>query len=700
VNSHSRLIQINSLASTPVGLWTQSGYIPDFNYSDGEKEEKLLSDIILNADDTSSTSIELENLIEGWATEYHLSPHRSNLLRYLRLDGEKTVLELGCGCGALTRYLGELDLSVDAVEGSIKRAIVAKERCRDLENVDIIASNFNDICFPGNHYDLITFVGVLEYAGRFSTDEKTAEQAVLHALKKCVPSLTENGAIVIAIENRLGKKYFSGAGEDHYGLAFEGIKGYPHYSGIKTWSRNEWIDILDQVDLNYSFHYPFPDYKLPSLVLNDKYVTKNKNAWTHLTGISFRDYHNLVIPRYELGFWEHAHKFGVLGSFANSFLIVANPKNNTPHDIAPYDFVHFSNIQRNPAYRTQTQKPCDTSVVKKIPLYNLDKPITQFLEHKTQNDKWIAGIPLSNIWIKELEKKPFLETLETLTSTYFSYLQSRFKNDIKIGFLVDLSPMNIMVDKSTNWHSFDHEWSYTLPTLDHEFVFFRGLFYFFENAHTFLTTISWKLPSITLIDVLAICFKNVGIDLMSNLMQYIDQEDELQKNILNDMRGISTKDILTLRLGKARTSVQLFWGENINDFAEAKSQTKPISIGYSSQTLVFTIPTDTTSSSIFRVDPGVMPGLFNITFMELSGHLDSKKFTLHRIQPSIFKGRQYITYNNIRFTMRNFKILMVSLNNDPSLIWRIPKAVLNQQFDHLEILVSLNWLGTDELSKN
>ena len=695
MSSDSRLIQINCLAPTPAGFWVQSDNISDFDYSDGEAEEKFLSDIIFNAIDHSSTSVELEKKIQGWVTEYHLSPQRSNLLRYLEFDGKTTMLELGCGCGALTRYLGELGLSVDAIEGSQNRAMVAKERCRHLENVSIAACNFHDISFPDNHYDLISFVGVLEYAGRFSGNEKTAEQAVLHSLRKCIPSLTENGAIIIAIENRLGKKYFDGSGEDHYGLAFEGIRGYPHYSGIKTWSRNEWIDILNKAELHYSFHYPFPDYKLPSLVLNDKYVETNQNAWVHLTSISSRDYHNLITPHYELRFWEYAQRSGVLGSFANSFLIIASPNKSATNDIAPNDFAHFSGLNRKPVYRTQTRKPNCASLVNKLPLYTIDKPVTNFLEQNTKTEKWIAGAPLSNLWIKQLEKKPFLETINSLSSTYFSYLQSRFLDGKNTGLLVDLLPMNIIVDDSNNWTSFDHEWNYSLPTLDHKFVFFRGLFYFFEMAHIFLTTIDRKLPSITLMDILMICFNNVGIDLTHNITKYIDQEDELQQNILNDMHGSSAKDILTLELGKPRIPVQLFWTKTVNDFSESQSQTKLISIGHNFQTLIFTLPTAAKSSNIFRVDPGITPGLFKIMFMELAGYSDSKKIILHRLQPSFFSNRKQITYNNIRFTIKTLKLLMLSLNNDPSLVWSIPATRLNQDFDYLEFKISINWINAN-----
>ena len=50
--------------------------------------------------------------------------------------------ELGAGCGAITRYLGEKFATVFAVEGSFPRARVAKKRCSDLKGVSVLCANF------------------------------------------------------------------------------------------------------------------------------------------------------------------------------------------------------------------------------------------------------------------------------------------------------------------------------------------------------------------------------------------------------------------------------------------------------------------------------------------------------------------------------------------------------------------------------
>ena len=81
---------------------------PPFTYSDGEVEE-YIAKVVAEASDRSLTSFALAAGINDWASHYHLSHTRSYLLRPLQdLLQKSRVLELGAGCGALTRYLGEI----------------------------------------------------------------------------------------------------------------------------------------------------------------------------------------------------------------------------------------------------------------------------------------------------------------------------------------------------------------------------------------------------------------------------------------------------------------------------------------------------------------------------------------------------------------------------------------------------------------
>jgi len=211
-------VQLNQFTRNADGVFHAAGADLDFAYSDGENIEATLYQILRDAKDLSSASAELQAQIIDWPTEYHLSQTRANLLRPLNLSGVTRVLELGCGCGSISRYLGEIDgVQVDSVEGSAKRAALAALRCRDLENVRVSVANFNDVEIPSDYYDLVLFVGVTEYAGRFS-ERATDQQALQDLLALARKATSKSGVTLIAIENRLGLKYMLGANEDHYGF--------------------------------------------------------------------------------------------------------------------------------------------------------------------------------------------------------------------------------------------------------------------------------------------------------------------------------------------------------------------------------------------------------------------------------------------------------------------------------------------------
>jgi hypothetical protein len=132
----------NFLVEKKSGLYLpESGY-KTFSYSDGIETEAYLSNILTHVHDKSSVSQELKSWIKDWPSRYHLSSSRANVLRpFSFLDQNAKVLELGAGCGAITRYLGENCLSVDAIEGSYTRSSIARERCSDLHNVKIFKKN-------------------------------------------------------------------------------------------------------------------------------------------------------------------------------------------------------------------------------------------------------------------------------------------------------------------------------------------------------------------------------------------------------------------------------------------------------------------------------------------------------------------------------------------------------------------------------
>jgi 2-polyprenyl-3-methyl-5-hydroxy-6-metoxy-1,4-benzoquinol methylase len=218
---------------------------PDFlgiDYDDGEDVEQRIANIVDHASDISVLSTELRQHCTDWPSLYHLSSTRANILRPFQGILEATdVLEIGAGCGAITRYLGECDGRVLALEGAPRRAGIARSRTRDLPNVMVVSDRFDDFKCD-RQFDVITLIGVLEYANLFMPGEEPA----LEMLQRVRAMLKPNGTLIIAIENQLGLKYFTGAPEDHLGQAMYGLEGRYRKDQPHTYGRKVLTEMLRQ----------------------------------------------------------------------------------------------------------------------------------------------------------------------------------------------------------------------------------------------------------------------------------------------------------------------------------------------------------------------------------------------------------------------------------------------------------------------
>jgi SAM-dependent methyltransferase len=338
-----------------------------FSYSDGAEER--VYDVIRDAADLSSMSDELAAQATNWAERYHLATSRANLLRPFGLPEDSVVLEIGAGCGAITRYLGERCGWVDALEPVLSRARAARARVRDLSNVEVFVGSLDDLPDdPG--YDLVVVVGVLEYVGEGSADLGPQR----NFLRQIEGLLRPGGSLLLAIENKLGVKYLAGAGEDHTGRVYDSVEGYPAGTIARTFSRSELTGLLESAGLAPSFYCAFPDYKLPRAILSDAlFASVPPLAWR--------------IPQFpspdRSGTWSHAVneerlwralvQDGLGPSFGNSFVVSARkgPGRDDGDDLWPLgQLAAFYQPDRRAAYATQTLV-CErdgTTVFRRSPL--------------------------------------------------------------------------------------------------------------------------------------------------------------------------------------------------------------------------------------------------------------------------------------------------------------------------------------------
>lgn len=238
-------------------------------YCDGEVEDELL-DIVRNY-----SPVEFGRIIEErakWPILYHLSPLRENIVDWIPIKKDAKVLEIGSGCGAVTGRLAEKAGSVTSIDLSKKRSLINAYRHQECDNVTIHVGNFKDIepDLPDD-FDYICFIGVFEY-GQSYIDTKNPYVDWLRLMQG---HLKENGRIIIAIENKLGLKYFAGCQEDHLGTYFSGIEDYARGGGVRTFVKSRLEEMFEESGLTeYSFYYPYPDYKFMTAIYSDDRLPK------------------------------------------------------------------------------------------------------------------------------------------------------------------------------------------------------------------------------------------------------------------------------------------------------------------------------------------------------------------------------------------------------------------------------------------
>jgi SAM-dependent methyltransferase len=340
----------------------------DVQYHDGY--EKRVLEVLTCAKDLSSTSDELLSNATSWAERYHLDPARAHALRSLRLAPDARVLEVGAGCGALSRYLGEQCALLDALEPMTDRAICAHQRTRDLGNVEVFIGTLEGVPQVAA-YDVVVIMGVLEYVGEGGSDPAV----YLQFLRQAAGLLRPGGTVVLGIENPLGVKYLCGAPEDHSGRPFDSVEGYGRSSPARTFSRQVLESMVGAVGLSPTTLGLFPDYKLTRLAFSDGLLEFEPQMAVQIPHFPSPDW-AVFAPRVanEARVWANLVQSGLGGESANSFLILAHDGPGAgplwPQDVLA---VYYPPTGRRMAYAamsTVVRGPDGTSILRRPLLHD------------------------------------------------------------------------------------------------------------------------------------------------------------------------------------------------------------------------------------------------------------------------------------------------------------------------------------------
>lgn len=533
---------------------TQREQLDPFKYSDGEEFEQQIGEIIAKANDCSLFSSELRRAIWDWRSACHLSPVRANILRPLEIICRKRVLELGSGCGVISRYLGELGGEVVALEASPLRAAITRERTRDLANVEVVCERIERFN-AARKFDVVTMIGVLQYARLFSNCGETAE---IDIIENAAKQLNEHGVLVIAIQNKLSLKSLSGYPEANVGAPYFGIEGRYESETIVRFGLDELKALLASAGLAHqAVLFPFPDYHMPITVLNERATKPNAsfNAAPLLAASVGRDRarSDWERPQFSLeSAWKSVHASGATSHLSNAFLIIAG---KTKESLSFYDELneyawHYS-VNRHPAYATQKRflEADNKIIVVSSPVQPGSKPPNVPIRHYFTREDYING----ELWWDRLVKivnRPgwtvgsVSEWIEPwIIALRKGYAEGEYDLEHSLpGKLFDFTPMNSVYSSDGLLTFIDREWEIHSP-LKLSYIILRGLF------GSFLNISSCAIPAsgtpVLIVDLIGEALELLGIKLQKeHIDQFISQEAAIQRWVVEGREGVD--DSLTI----------------------------------------------------------------------------------------------------------------------------------------------------------
>lgn len=483
-------------------------------YSDGAVEDELLS-IAKEYDHSQWNQVIAER--KSWPILYHFSHVRQNIVSWLPISPEDRVLEIGSGCGAITGALAEKAASVTCVELSRKRSHINAYRNKDCDNVEILVGNFQDIEKTIGTYDVITLIGVFEYSNGYIG----GEQPFVDMLKTIRRHMAPGGRLVIAIENRLGLKYWAGCTEDHTGTWFEGIEDYPKTDSVHTFSHKEMDEVVQAAGgLKYQMYYPYPDYKFPLQVFSDERLPQQGE----LKEVRYNFDRARMVLFDEIKVADSLIRNDLFPVYSNSYLLVLTAEETEiPEQHCIY--AKYSN-ERDAHFSTRTEiwtMGDGMKEVRKIPdsaastdfvnkIYEnygrLQSLYGRFGVQMNQCGKLDTGVRLEFCEGKTLEEeldqmltRGAKEELKTVLQSVFKILrdaaeipfertdqftdvfgEAEFKRPMFCPAICNIDPVaSNLIRKGDRWEMLDYEWSFDFP-VPVDYQIFRLLHYYMYSS--------------------------------------------------------------------------------------------------------------------------------------------------------------------------------------------------------------------------
>ena len=512
----------------------------EFGYTDGDAVEQRIKQIVDECQDPSIFSPEIASAITDWPSLYHLGRGRLNLLWPFKSILSGDILEIGCGCGAITRALGEFGGNVLALEGSQVRADIAASRCRGLSNIHVVNDSF-DSFEHDEQFDVVTLIGVLEYARQYFKPLARGD-VVLEMLAKARSFLRPGGVLLLAIENQLGLKYLAGSPEDHNGKPMYGVEDLYGANEAVTFGEDELRHLLMKTGLNeQQWWYPFPDYKFPVAILSELGAQSRDCDLSPLLQNSVLTDPQRAPTSFSLeSAWLPVLRNGLAGVLANSFVVLASDQtlNSKGEKVLAY---HFAS-ERREVFAKQVvfcESEAGRVTVRHQPLFAaLNCATPESLDISFEETEFISGQHWQAELIRILNRPGWtLEALKEWAECWFSrflvYVQleaersSLDKWTSLDGRHCDATPRNLIIRPDGSGVFFDQEWLLS-ESSSLGFLVFRSLGLSFFGVTSVARPA--KGGALRIRELLLVLASHIGIPLDANdFADYVQRENLLQE---------------------------------------------------------------------------------------------------------------------------------------------------------------------------
>ncbi len=149
---------------------------------------------------------------------YVTDESKGDLVYLLDIRAEQTVIDMGCGLGAVTVAAARRGAICYAVDVAQEQATFAMIRCHQMgfqRVLAVCAGGDMKLPFPTEQIDTVILNGVIEWAGCSKTFEGTPEQAQHSMLTEICRVLKPGGLLYVATKNRFSLLHLLGGRGAH-----------------------------------------------------------------------------------------------------------------------------------------------------------------------------------------------------------------------------------------------------------------------------------------------------------------------------------------------------------------------------------------------------------------------------------------------------------------------------------------------------